>query len=494
MPKKVIVIGGGVGGLSGAIRLAQMGYKVDLYEKNRTLGGKMGQISFNGYTFDTGPTLLTMPFVLDDLFQFTGNKMSDYIELLPVEPVCRYFYNNMKPFDASSNMQIMQNNIECSFSDSPKNYNRFIKYAERIYKKTSSIFIFSPIHEIRKNMTWKHIIRLLTIYQIDPFRTVHQSVKRFFNDTRLIQIFDRYSTYNGSDPYRAPATLNIIPYVELGLGGYYIKGGLYQLIKVFITIAKKMNINLHTEKKIDKILHNKHRIKGVMIDGEKMDTDILLCNNDVVCSFNDLIDGFPKIKEKLNRLEPSLSGVIFYWGIKQQFPKLKQHNIIFSQNYKKEFKQIFQDLKIPDDPTIYIAISSKSDQTHAPHGCENWFVMINAPYLSNNQKWDKSTTDRIRRTIIKKLKNNGIDIEGKINCEKIMTPIDIENQFFSNRGSIYGISSNTMNSAFKRPPNRSRQLHGLYFAGSSSHPGGGVPMCILSGKIAAELINQYESN
>jgi len=241
-------------------------------------------------------------------------------------------------------------------------------------------------------------------------------------------------------------------------------------------------------------LHDHHRVKGVQIEGAKIDADVVLCNGDVVVSHNNLIQGFSKIKNKLNRLEPSLSGLIFFWGIKGQYAQLKQHNIIFSEDYEKEFKQIFQDLTPPDDPTIYISISSKCDKNHAPKESENWFVLINTPYLGDDQKWGKYKTDQIRHAVIQKLKRFGIDIEGKIKHERTVTPLNIANQFHSNRGSIYGISSNTMNSAFKRPPNRSRQLRGLYFTGGSTHPGGGVPMCMLSGRFAAELIDEFETN
>jgi phytoene desaturase len=454
----------------------------------------MGRVHLEGCTFDTGPTLLTMPFVVEDLFQFAGYKISDYLQLIPIEPICRYFFHDTEPFDASSDMENMQSNIRRSFSEDQTNYLRFLKYAERIYHKTSPVFIFSPIHEIRKTFTWQHIARLLTLYQIDPFRTVHQSVKKFFKEPHLIQIFDRYPTYNGSDPYRAPATLNVIPYVELGLGGYYIKRGLYQLIEALIKITRELNINIYTETNVSSILHNNRRVTGVRVAGEKIDAEVVLCNSDVVVSYNELIKGFLKIKNKLNRLEPSLSGLIFFWTIKGQFSQMKQHNIIFSQDYEKEFKQIFHELTPPDDPTIYISISSKIDKEHAPDGYENWFVMINMPYLKEGEKWEESKSTKIRQIIIRKLKKFGIDIEGKIESEIKVTPQDIANQFYSNRGSIYGISSNTMSSAFKRPPNRSRQLKGLYFAGGSTHPGGGVPLCMISGKIAAELIDEFENN
>ena len=494
MPKIVVVIGGGVGGLCGAIRLAKMGYDVHLFEKNTCLGGKMGQLHFDGYTFDTGPTLITMPFVVEDIFQFAEMNISDYLQLIPIDPICRYFIKGKDLFDASSNIETMQRNIKRVFNADVDNYNRFLKYAERIYKQTADVFIFSPIHEIRKALTWQHFLKLFTLYQIDPFRTVHQSVNKYFKDPCLTQLFDRYPTYNGSDPYRAPATLNVIPYVELGLGGYYIKGGLFQLIEALAKIAGLLNVHIHSGSKIKRILHDHCRVKGVQIGDEEIKADVVLCNSDVVVTHNELLKNFPKTTKKLNQLEPSLSGMTFFWGIKSQYSQLKQHNIIFSDDYEKEFKQIFYDFTPPDDPTIYISVSSKLDERHAPKGCENWFVLINMPYLNENQHWGKEIVNQIRFTVIEKLKRFGINIEGKISSERTMTPLDIANQYDSNRGSIYGISSNTINSAFKRPPNRSRQLKGLYFTGGSTHPGGGVPMCMLSGKIAAELILEYDAN
>ncbi len=492
MIKKVIVIGGGVGGLCGAIRLAKLGFDVHLYEKNEHLGGKMGQIKQNGFTFDTGPTLVTMPFVIEDLFNFVDSDINQYIKLVPIDPICRYFFKGKKPFDASSCFETMQNNIKEVFNAETENYSNFLKYTKSIYKHTADVFIFSPIHEVQKILTWRHLPKLFTLYQIDPFRTVHQSVKRFFTDPHLIQLFDRYPTYNGSDPYRAPATLNVIPYVELGLGGFYIDGGLYRLTESLEKIAKQLNITINKGIRVEQLIHSNKRVKGISVQGEKLDADVILCNSDVVVTHNKLLKDFSKTTKRLNSLEPSLSGMTFFWGVEGQYPQLKQHNIIFSEDYKNEFKQIFNEFSTPTDPTIYISISSKHDKNHAPLGFENWFVLINMPYLNNNQCWDSALIDQIRLKVVEKLKRFGIDIEGKIKSETTMTPLDIANYYESNQGSIYGISSNTMNSAFKRPANRSHQLRGLYFTGGSTHPGGGVPMCMLSSKIAADLIDEYE--
>ncbi len=302
-----------------------------------------------------------------------------------------------------------------------------------------------------------------------------------------MQLFDRYATYNGSNPYQAPATLNIIPYVEYGLGCYYIKGGMYQLVNALKTLAQQAGVEIFTGSKVEKIIHHDRRIKGIHVSGETIAADYVVCNADVVFAFNELIDDFDRKKEKLNRLEPSLSGLVFLWGINKQHFQLAQHNIFFSTDYELEFKQIFEDRRVPDDPTIYISITSKVDPDHAPSGCENWFVMINVPYLNEGQNWDDEIS-RMKDVIMKKLKKIGIDFSNHIKTEKVFTPQDFYNLYSGNRGSIYGISSNKRTTAFRRPANRSRDIHGLYFAGGSTHPGGGVPLAMLSGKMCAELI------
>lgn len=494
MRKRVIVIGGGVGGLCSAVRLACRGYQVQLFEKNNELGGKMGRVQMDGFTFDTGPTLMTMPFVWNEFMRETETPEPDRPDLIPVEPVCRYFFHDRDPFDASSDPAVMQQNISETFPDEAGNYIRFMDYAERIYRNTAAAFIFSPIHEPRHVLQWRNLPLLMRLHQIDPFRTVHQSVKRFFTDPALIQLFDRYPTYNGSDPYRAPATLNVIPYVELGLGGYTVRGGLYSLIRTMESAARRCQVHIHTGAQVDRILHDGHRVTGIESGGERFSADVVLCNSDVVVTYNTLIQDFPKATRSLNRLEPSLSGLVFFWGIRGTFPRLKPHNILFSDNYQQEFSQIFQEQIPPEDPTIYISVSSKTESAHARTGCENWFVLVNMPYLKPGETWRPEQTDQIRGRVIGKLKSHGLDVESRIRCEQVMTPQDIEEKLLSNRGSIYGISSNTMQSAFRRPPNRSRHLQGLYFAGGSTHPGGGVPMCMLSGKIAADLIREHEGN
>ena len=485
--KRVVVIGGGLGALSGAIRLARLGFSVQLFEKNPKIGGKVNEAVLDGYRFDTGASLLTMPFVIDELFDFAGFKRADYLDFVSIDPICRYFFSDGSMMDASADKAKMKAAIQELSPDDVEAYERFLKYAERIHTLTSEIFMFTPIHAFKKLMKPRHFQTLFKLHQIDPFRTVHQSVSRFFSDPRLIQLFDRYATYNGSDPFQAPATLNIIPYIEYGLGGYYIKGGIYRLVDALMTVACELGVQVHTSAKVEKICHARKRVSGVRVNGKRVEADYVLCGADAVVAYNELIDGHQKRRERLNRLEPSVSGMLFLWGVRAKHPKLAHHNIIFSSDYDAEFTQIFKHQQVPDEPTIYIAITSKADAEHAPANGENWFVLLNMPYLSLGQVWGKEK-DRMRSVVLNKLKQLGFDIADRIEVEQVYTPEDFSQLYASNQGSIYGISSNSKTTAFRRIPNRSRTLHGLYFAGGSVHPGGGIPLVILSGKMAATLI------
>ena len=485
--KTVAVIGGGLGALSGAIRLARLGFSVQLFEKNPKIGGKVNEVVLGNYRFDTGASLLTMPFVIDELFNFAGFRREDYLSFVPIDPICRYFFSDCSSMDASADETKMKMAIAQLSPKDAEAYERFLKYAERIHDLTAEIFMFTPIHEFKKLIKPRHFRTLLRLHQIDPFRTVHQSVSRFFSDPRLIQLFDRYATYNGSNPFQAPATLNIIPYIEYGLGAYYIKGGIYRLIDALSAVASELGIQIQASAKVEKIWHDGKRVHGVQVNGEKVPADYVLCGADAVVAHDELIDEHQQQRKKLNRLEPSLSGMVFLWGVRAKHPKLAHHNIIFSSDYDTEFEQIFKHQQVPDEPTIYIAITSKADTEHAPTDGENWFVLLNMPYLSPGQLWEKEK-DRMRAVVLNKLKQIGFDIAERIEIEQIYTPEDFAKLYASNQGSIYGVSSNSKVTAFKRVPNRSRTLEGLYFAGGSVHPGGGIPLVILSGKIAATLI------
>ena len=494
MGSKVAVIGSGLGSLSGAIYLARMGFDVQLFEQNDRLGGKVNEVVLGSYRFDTGPTLLTMDFVIDELFRSAGFDRSEFLEFVPVDPICRYFFPDGSSMDASADMDKMMAAVESLSPGEGDAYGRFLEYCKQIYDLTAEIFLFTPIHEIKKVLGKGDLSTLLNLRKMDLFRTMHQGICRFFSDPRLIQLFDRYATYTGSNPYQAPATLNIISYVEHGLGGYYIKGGMYRLVEAMEKVAEEFGVEINTSAKVGKILWESGKVRGIQVNGEDVIADYVLCGTDVVIAYNSLIHGLENRRRKMNRLEPSLSGMVFLWGVKNMHPELAQHNIIFSEDYEQEFEQIFGELRTPDDPTVYISISSKADPEHAPPNSENWFVLLNMPYLADEdhvRDW-KLEIERMREAVFTKLRKTGIDISRYIETERVYTPEDLLSLYASNGGSIYGISSNSKTTAFKRHANRSRDIEGLYFAGGSVHPGGGIPLTILSGRMAAELIVEHD--
>ncbi len=491
MRKTVLVVGAGLGALAGAIRLARMGFKVSVFEKNEKVGGKLNETRLGAYRFDTGPSLLTMPFVIDELFEFAGSARANCLHFEPIEPICRYFFPDGARLEASMDVQKMKAAMARFSPADAAAYEKFLSYSKRIYQRTANVFLFSPIHEFGKILKWQNLGALFHLHHLDPMRTVHLGVSRFFKDARLVQLFDRYATYNGSNPYRAPATLNVIPHVEYTLGSFYIRGGMYRLGEALLQLAQNLGVEIQTSAEVKKILHDHRRVTGLQVNDEKISADYVLCGQDVVVAHEQLIEGFEKTKKKLGRLEPSCSGLVFLWGVKKKHAELAHHNIFFSGDYKKEFDEIFASKTPPHDPTIYLAITGKSDPEHAPAHGENWFVLLNMPYLTGKVDWQKSRP-QIRLAVLQKLRNFGLDISNHIEQEQIISPPEFYHCYRSNRGSIYGISSNRRSTAFKRPPNRSRDLQGLYFAGGSTHPGGGIPLVLLSGKIAAELIAEKE--
>ncbi|MCG3155622.1 MAG: Diapolycopene oxygenase [bacterium] len=493
LPKRVLVVGAGLGAMSAAVRLARMGFRVTVFEKNAEIGGKAGERILGGYRFDTGPSLLTMPFVVDELFAFAGYPREQFLQYFPLEPICRYFFPGGSRLDASSEVARMKAEIARLSAGEAAQYEKFLAYSRRIYQLTAEVFLFSPFHEWRKLLRRRNWRALLSLSQIDPLRTVHQGVARFFSDERLLQLFDRYATYNGSNPYRAPATLNIIPHVEYELGSFYVQGGMRRLVTALAQVLQALGVEIHTSRRVEKILHDGKKVTGLLVNGEKVEGDYVLCGQDVVVAHEQSLEGFDWRRRQLRKLEPSCSGLVFLWGVRQRHSQLLHHNIFFSHNYRREFEQIFDELVPPEDPTIYLAITSKSDPEHAPGTGENWFVLLNMPYLNGRLDWQKELP-WVRDRVLAKLSRFGLDLGGDIEVESVITPQDFYDLYLSNRGSIYGISSNRRSTAFRRPPNRSRDLKGLYFAGGATHPGGGIPLVLLSGKLAAELIAEHAAN
>ncbi|NQZ77404.1 MAG: phytoene desaturase, partial [Ekhidna sp.] len=312
--------------------------------------------------------------------------------------------------------------------------------------------------------------------------------ERYFNNPKLVQLFNRYATYNGSNPYSTPGIMSLIPQLEMQFGTFYPKGGMHQITMSLYKLAIEEGVTFSFENPVEKVCVEGGAATGVIAD-RQYDADLIICNMDVFSAYQTILKNEKKPKRILSQ-ERSSSALIFYWGIDRTFDQLDLHNIFFSDHYEQEFDLIFEKERVHEDPTIYINITSKEDPEHAPKGGENWFVMINTPG-NKGQNWDEIKSASKRAILEKLSKALGTDIEKHIVTEEILDPVRIEKDTLSHEGSLYGTSSNSKFAAFLRHPNFSTTVDKLYFCGGSAHPGGGIPLCLLSAKIVSELIPEH---
>jgi phytoene desaturase len=490
--KKVAVVGAGLGGLSAAIRLAHAGFAVDLYDQQAIVGGKAGMKRIGDFRFDTGPSLLTMPPVFEQLFDEVGERLADHLEFIPLAPICHYFFPDGTRLFSYSEQERFAEEINAKTLDSAAALERYLDYGKRIYDNTAQLFLWNSLHELSSYLKGFSLKSMLNLGKIDALRSMDAANRSFFRDPRMVQLFNRYATYNGSSPYKVPATLNIIPYVEYGQGGYAVAGGIHAIPAALGELARKLGVRLFLDTRVERILHQKRRIRGIRVGGESLDYDIVVSNADVLRTYEDLLeDPEARLALRYKGLEPSSSGLVFFWGMKQSNTELGVNNIFFSGDYPREFRELFVERVCPVEPTVYVNITSRITPADAPAQGENWFVLINAP-CDVGQEWPEEV-DASRERILSRVQQAlGRSVAGSIAAEEVMSPRDIQNNTGSRLGSLYGISSNTSMAAFLRHPNRSRRYRGLYFCGGSVHPGGGMPLAILSGKIASDLIRRHE--
>lgn len=487
----VIVIGAGVGGLSAAIRLAAAGRAVIVLDKNSHSGGKMSELCLSGesgaYRFDTGPSVITMRPAFELLFRAAGRRMEDYLTLLPVEPLTRYFYPDGRRLDISRQIERTLAGIAAIEPHDVEGYLAYLAYAARLYRITAPVFIFDRPPRLA-SLGKVHPADWL---KVDGLRSMQQAIESHVRSTELRQLLGRFATYVGASPYKAPATLNVIAHVELNQGVWYPQGGVYQIAVAFERLALEMSVNIRCGAEVEQIEVQDGRAVGVVLcGGERLAASAVLTNADAAIVYEKLLPSGvvpPAAVRRLSNAEPSCSGFILFLGVRGQHPELAHHNIFFSSDYQREFDEIFRQRRPPAESTIYVAITSKATPSDAPPGCENWFVLVNAPALSQGWDWEKEKA-AYRAQVLGLLAQRGFDLGAKIENEETWTPLEIAQQSAAWRGALYGASSNSRWAAFRRPHNRDPHVQGLYFAGGTVHPGGGVPMATLSGQAAANLL------
>lgn len=484
---KAIVIGAGIAGIAAALRLRALGMEVDVFEANDYPGGKLHAFELAGYRFDAGPSLFTMPELVSELFQLFGESSEDYFEYSRKELVCNYFWEDGIRFTVNSNREIFAKEAADKFGIEAASLLAYLKKSQKKYELTAPIFLEKSLHKVGTYLSKDTLKALLQMSGMGIFTNLNKLNQSEIKEPHLVQLFNRYATYNGSSPYRTPGIMSMIPHLELYLGTYFPKKGMHSITKSLYQLAVKQGIQFHFNHKVEQIIVKNNRAIGIAANKKEVFADNIISNMDIFSTYKKLLPNESHPKRSLNQ-ERSSSAVIFYWGIKKTIPELDLHNIFFSGNYSEEFAHIFGHKTLFGDPTIYINITSKENNSDAPSGCENWFVMINAPG-DYGQNWEELVT-QARKNIIEKLNRLlGINLESLIEVEDVLTPPQIEERTSSYRGALYGAASNSKFAAFLRHPNFSNQLKNLYFVGGSVHPGGGIPLCLLSAKITSELIN-----
>jgi phytoene desaturase len=480
------IIGSGVGGMATAIRLAKSGMDVTVFEANEFTGGKINELKLGGYRFDRGPSVLTEPELIDELVTLVGEDKSIF-KYRYLKESCRYFFLDGQQVNLPSGRAECALTLEEELGESKRNVEEFLKKMEENYKAVYPLFISASLHKPSQWLNRHVLTALLRIPKYGLLKSMNEVNEGTFENSKTVQIFNRLATYNGSSPYLTPGMLNIISHLEMNCGPAFPVGGMVEISKILLRLAEKTGVKIRLSEKVEEIKIKNNKISGLRTSKvEFLPFDIVVSNMDVHYTYERLLPNIPQPKENLNQ-EKSSSAIVFYWGVKKSFPMMGVHNIFFSKDTKSEFQNLFIEKSLSEDFTIYVHITSKIEKNDAPENAENWFVMVNAP-IHVGQNWDE-TIDKVKKNVIRRLSEQlNCNLKELIEEESIMDPRDLEKMYSSKQGSIYGNASNNQMAAFYRHPNFSKKIKGLYFAGVTVHPGGGIPLALNSAKIVEKLI------
>lgn len=493
--KSVLVIGGGLGGLSAAISMAQSGYAVSLYEKNSHLGGKLNRLEESGFGFDLGPSILTMPFIFERLFNKSGKKMSDYIPTVRLEHEWRAFFPDGTKVDLYNNLTNMFDQNAALNEKDMEEYKNLLAYTKDIYELTEKGYFNKGL-----DSTWDVIKEhgpLKSWKGFDLQHTMYEGIAERISNPYLRDMLAYYIKYVGSSPYDAPAVLNMLIYMQHLHGLWYVPGGLHQIGKGLVKLAKEVGVEFHLGVSVEKLLTNEanNQIVGIRLqNGVEKTADYVISNMEVIPTYEKLLNwNSKKLKKMEEKYEPASSGLVLHLGVKKKYPQLAHHNFFFSQSLKKQMNKVFHQKELPDDPTIYLVNTNKTDPTQAPEGYENIKILPHIPY-KQDQPFQKEDYKNLREIVLQKLENMGLtDLRKHIVVEDMWTPDDIESTYWSHRGSIYGaVSDKKANRGFKHSK-QCKQYRNLYFVGGTVNPGAGMPMVTLSGQLVRDMIVERDN-
>lgn len=489
MKKKISIIGAGTAGLASAIRLQSQGFDVTIYEKNLQVGGRMYSFSEKGFRFDVGPTIVMMPEIYREVFTYSGANPDDYIQMTLLDPLYQLHYQDGTSFTVSSNLTKLIPALEEVSLEDTQGYLKYLADVYARYNVARKGFIDRAFLSKKDIFSWQNIRDTLKLRTLN---SAYHSIAKFVKNEKLRQALSFQTLYIGVSPFVGPSIYTIIPMIELLYGIWYIKGGMYAMAqamaKRFIELGGRIEFNATVEQ----IIVENKSAKGLIVNGKKMTSDAVLVNADFPYAVNHLLQEKERGKyspKKLKKMEYSSSSFILYFGLNKKI-KTTVHQIRYAKDFKKNIDDLFAPT-LPEDPSFYVYSPTQIDPSLAPADHEIIYVLVPVPNREDNQfSWDETMTKTFRDQMVKRMKQmpGFADFDQHIVVEKVMTPKDWETQFNLQYAATFGFKPILLQSNFFRPQVKALKIDGLYFAGTSTHPGAGIPIVMKAAKIASDTI------
>lgn len=484
-PRTIVIIGAGLAGIAAALRLRRLGHDVTVLERSSDYGGKLGTFDWNGFRWDRGPSLFTEPQLVDELFSLYGKDPRAYFNYAPSETACTYFFPDSDPVTFYTDRERLKTELSERFGiESAKKTIGYIDESRSTYQRIGTFFTDHPQPTVKDIFRGELLVRYPHFLSAKMRRTLHRYNETKLADPRLVQLFDRFGTYNGSDPFRMSGLYSMIPHLEHNDGTYFPEKGMRSIVDALYLLAVENGVGFRFGQQIWSAVLTENLGYHIETNGETLQADTLVCAIDHLPFYKQILKD-NRLHDKYARQERSSSALVFYWAVDRVFP-LGLHSIFFSSDYKKEFEAIFGSRTLPSEPTIYVHISATANPDDAPEGCQNWFVMINTP---SGIVPDASQTEALRTFILDRIgRQLGISLREHILFEQTWNARGIEEDTGSAAGALYGAASNGKLAALKRHGNKSAFYPNLYFCGGTVHPGGGIPLVLRSARIVEQLI------
>ncbi|MFZ0391368.1 MAG: phytoene desaturase family protein [Calditrichia bacterium] len=488
MNNKVIIIGAGFGGLALGIRLQSRGYQVTILEKNAKPGGQAYQLKKNGYTFDMGPSLITAPHIIQNVFRSAGKRMEDYLDLIPLDPFYRIYFHDNSYLDYSGDSGKMKQQMARFNPADAGQYDRFMARTAELYKAVIDEGMGS-----RPFADWKTMFGFLPrALRLNALLPAHTLVKKYFKDPRHRFTFSFHPLFIGGNPFTSPAVYLMIPYLEKKGGVWFTPGGMYSLVEALTKVFFEMGGILRTDSEVTRISVRNGKANGAVANGRFFEADAVISNADFYHTHKKLLPEESRRKwsgRKLEKTHYSMSAFLLYLGVRKTYPKLLHHTLILSKRYKSLVNDIFNKKILPDDFSMYLHVPTRTDPSMAPPGCESMYVLIPVANLAGNTDWEQKSQHFARR-ILDFLENDfGLEnLQENIEVMEIFTPEDFREQRNNHLGSAWGVEPRITQTAVFRPHNRSEDVKGLYLVGTSTHPGAGVPGVLLTAEATEKVI------